>query len=529
MMANLARPTGDATSLPLVLQYNKRDLADAVPVAAMDRALNGRHLPAIPAIAVRGDGVLETFSSVLTLLVTDLARRYKLTDLGRGQGVEEWAQAAVQEIFGTSSLPSSKGAASVPTAAADRRTVRMALPADVSSAERLDARTNEALVESYAQVAAALGEGSQAIREERDLAQQRLDDVLAVLEAARGAKTGAARESVPAVMLTCLAREVEAPSASLLVPAPNQSMKAVALHRLAKDPILSHGEGSLRLRSFLQNAAPRWHEADDPALQPILSAAQPPHGSVVSVPLAVGQETPIGLALLYRAPAAPPPRRESLKHLGDLARILAPFLDSTPASGGGDKDAETRELLGTAFRLAGPRLLQSLRDLRQKLADLRRRPDSPVWLPGALAEIAPGLAEAASIGRSLSSLDSGALEDEPVDLGALLARLGPGIQVEIGRGVKMVKLDPALFGLALEALVERARQKPGAAGVEVRCAAREGRVTLRVGGRSAAGPPRGADPALLFATRVVEMHGGSVSEESDPAQGSWTVLDVAAG
>jgi signal recognition particle receptor subunit beta len=526
LMANLtSRPGGDASSIPLVLQYNKRDLPNVTATTLMDRALNTRQVPSVPAVAVRGEGVLETFSAVLTQMVADLARRYRLADLGKGQTVEDWASAAIQEIYGAGSITPSPNAAGRGTG---RQTVRLALPVDVSTGARLDARTNEALVESYAQAASALGDTVQQLREERDLAQRRLTDVLDVLDAARTLKPGVSRDPVHAVVLGCLAREVDAAHASLLVPAPNQSVRASALHGLDRDPILAQPDAMPRLRSFFLAAPPRWYETDnDPALHQILSSSQPPYGSMVSVPLTVGQESPVGVALLYRAPSAPPPRRESLKHLADLARILAPFLEAPNASGA---ESDTREIVGLGFRLAAPRLVQGLRELRQKLTDLRRRPDSPVWLPAALGEIAPMVADAAATARSLAGLETGSLEDEPVDLTVFLGRFrSRDVQVDVGAGVKVAKVDPTLFGLTLDALIERARRQAPDRTIEVRCNPRDRRVAFRVGVKGPLTPTKSADSSLAFPTKVVGMHGGQLSVEVDPTLGSWVLFDVAAG
>ena len=47
--------------MPLVFQYNKRDLPQVLEIEALDRALNARRAEVVPAVAVRGEGVLETF------------------------------------------------------------------------------------------------------------------------------------------------------------------------------------------------------------------------------------------------------------------------------------------------------------------------------------------------------------------------------------------------------------------------------------------------------------------------------------
>ncbi len=50
----------DYDSIPLVMQWNKRDLSPLVPEAELDATLNDRGVKAIPAVAASGQGVLET-------------------------------------------------------------------------------------------------------------------------------------------------------------------------------------------------------------------------------------------------------------------------------------------------------------------------------------------------------------------------------------------------------------------------------------------------------------------------------------
>lgn len=59
--------------LPLVLQYNKRDLPEAMPIAIMNQLLNssGSH-PAIAAVASEGKGTRETLSAMANLLMRKL-------------------------------------------------------------------------------------------------------------------------------------------------------------------------------------------------------------------------------------------------------------------------------------------------------------------------------------------------------------------------------------------------------------------------------------------------------------------------
>lgn len=61
--------------LPLVLQYNKRDLPDITPVSELRQALNKRGVPEFEAIAVQGKGVRETLRSIATETLSRVGRR----------------------------------------------------------------------------------------------------------------------------------------------------------------------------------------------------------------------------------------------------------------------------------------------------------------------------------------------------------------------------------------------------------------------------------------------------------------------
>ena len=57
---------------PLVIQYNKRDLPDAVPVPVLEARLNKWGAPHVEAIASSGQGVLPTLREISKLIVARL-------------------------------------------------------------------------------------------------------------------------------------------------------------------------------------------------------------------------------------------------------------------------------------------------------------------------------------------------------------------------------------------------------------------------------------------------------------------------
>ncbi len=69
---NLADYGYDAAQIPIVLQWNKRDLPNAVPVGELNAQLNPGDVPAFEAVAVRGDGVFDTLRAVSKLVLKSL-------------------------------------------------------------------------------------------------------------------------------------------------------------------------------------------------------------------------------------------------------------------------------------------------------------------------------------------------------------------------------------------------------------------------------------------------------------------------
>jgi hypothetical protein len=73
--ANLAEQNMRLESMPFVLQYNKRDLPNAVPVEELQAALNPRNAPWFEACAPKGIGVFETLKGVAKLVLIELKKK----------------------------------------------------------------------------------------------------------------------------------------------------------------------------------------------------------------------------------------------------------------------------------------------------------------------------------------------------------------------------------------------------------------------------------------------------------------------
>ncbi len=75
MAQHLTEQGLDAEKIPLVMQYNKRDLPNAVPVDELQKALNPRNLPWFEAVATEGTGVFETLKAVAKVVLQELQRK----------------------------------------------------------------------------------------------------------------------------------------------------------------------------------------------------------------------------------------------------------------------------------------------------------------------------------------------------------------------------------------------------------------------------------------------------------------------
>jgi len=72
---NLAEQGMRLETMPYVLQYNKRDLPNAVPIEELEAALNPRHVPWFEACAPKGIGVFETLKGAAKLVLNELKKK----------------------------------------------------------------------------------------------------------------------------------------------------------------------------------------------------------------------------------------------------------------------------------------------------------------------------------------------------------------------------------------------------------------------------------------------------------------------
>jgi hypothetical protein len=336
----------DPGSIPMVFQYNKRDLPDVLPLDRLEEGLNKRRVPSIPAVAAKGEGVLETFSAVLAVAIQDLSLRYRSLELARGQKPGDWVEGAIRGIFGKRSLALRpplveveeegivehdivpEAAALPPTAEApaqDHRKVKLR-PCGVTPPSPLASAGNgvvdDALVEVYAEASTELGVVAAELREERDVARKRLDEVRRALDIGDQLLSGGGVDRTLLKALDEFAEAGRCGHASLILPSPRTMFRALTRPPLAEDPLLRGPAGLSVVEMFRQDERPTLvlgTQMSDVAA--ILESAEPPMSAMVVVPLRSPTRL-LGFVVLYYPPDAALPPQARLDHLDLLARIV---------------------------------------------------------------------------------------------------------------------------------------------------------------------------------------------------------------
>jgi mutual gliding-motility protein MglA len=76
LQVNLLEQGTDPRTIPIVLQYNKRDLPDVMSLDEMDDLLNYRDLPRYQAQALAGTGVFDTLKGISEQVLRRLSQRF---------------------------------------------------------------------------------------------------------------------------------------------------------------------------------------------------------------------------------------------------------------------------------------------------------------------------------------------------------------------------------------------------------------------------------------------------------------------
>lgn len=125
--------------VPLVLQWNKQDMPELASDAELNKAINPWGRPAFPAVAFKGEGVMETFIAIVQQMLGAIAVKYNLREKGLDPAaVPELVANAFSELM-------KKAAAAKDEAPAGAAPAAAPAPAKIVLAQTPDASVGPAL------------------------------------------------------------------------------------------------------------------------------------------------------------------------------------------------------------------------------------------------------------------------------------------------------------------------------------------------------------------------------------------------
>jgi len=131
LLGNLKEYGRDIDSIPIVFQWNKRDLPTALPLEELEAKLNPSGAPTFEAVAATGEGVFPTLKALASLVLESI-NRDKKDPVGVSSGASRPAAAAAAPAAARAPAPA-RAAAAAPAA-------RPARPARPAPAQRPAAR-----------------------------------------------------------------------------------------------------------------------------------------------------------------------------------------------------------------------------------------------------------------------------------------------------------------------------------------------------------------------------------------------------
>jgi signal transduction histidine kinase/signal recognition particle receptor subunit beta len=573
---NLAANGISFESIPLVLEYNKRDERPVMSVAEMDRMFGERRVPRFETVATAGTGVMEAFAAAAGAMVERICAEYRI---GAGEDVAAGVLAALARIRAAApDLPSP--APSTAVVLEDRG------PAEEDGDPRV---LLERALAANVRVAELLAE----VQEERAQTEARVAELQALNQVGSAAAASLDEDHVVATVIEGAAAALGGGHASILLrDEEDGSLRERGVHGFLYDPLVAGAataDGQIPVAELMASPVPlAVTEKGPPGVLASIRGREPSVRCAVAAPLRIRDENR-GLLIVYFTDPGGDPGDEAVRFLGTLASGAAVALENARLHGTLERfnrelEGKVRERtaeLEKAFhelqaldRLKEDFLSTMSHELMTPLAGVRSSAEVlrtyPDMAPEERAEFLAGIEKEAArlTGRlqdilDLSALDAGrvvlarapvaprelvqesldrtkgAFEERKVSVAFQVQANLPKVPVDgrwLGRALDHVLGNAAKFspeGGEVEVTAERD-------GVQVRIAVRDRGPGIPAGERESlfrrfkqigqvlTDKTPGIGAGLPLARRIVEAHKGSIEIGGGPGRGTIVTLRLPA-
>jgi len=278
-------------TIPVVLQYNKRDLDPVLTVAEMDAALNADELPVFPTVALTGNGVLEAFASIGEHTLASVADKL-------GVGTSPQAVERLQVQMRTAVQPFIGREEKEPEPPED---VEVTVPAPEIKADEV--LSEEVLVGEAVRANLAMTD----VNVRLDAVSRQLARKVRVMDCISQFGDAVSNQRDPAKVLRLLITEtirlLQVQGAAVVITPGVGQLREAVVHGFKQDPLLHAADstGASVANALLSDQQPRLFvreidgESDGAALAAVEGAG---YASAVAVPM-ITQEKAVGLLTAY--------------------------------------------------------------------------------------------------------------------------------------------------------------------------------------------------------------------------------------
>lgn len=299
----------DPSSIPMVIQYNKRDLKHLSPVDELEALFNIGGLPSFPTVAITGEGVIEAFAAIVETTLVSLADRLGIEASSSSiDRLRQQTRAALEPYL---------TAVAQPTAADDIETTISAGGPDDTGPLPQDALIGEAVRANLAMTD---------LSARLETVGKRLERKARITRAIADFGRTVTREQDPAEILRLLMRtsiaHLGAQAATVLIARAAGRLREAVVHGVDSDPLVAaHAGRSPSLAEEIAGkrepvllAADLAGDTTGPAQRAVTDAG---FGSALAIPL-IAHDRMLGMLTVYRSPNRPALEHEDL----ELAAIL---------------------------------------------------------------------------------------------------------------------------------------------------------------------------------------------------------------
>lgn len=245
-------------TLPMVLEYNKRDEEDLLSLEEMDESLNDRKMARFETVATVGTGVFEAFVSVVLGMVDRICTEYRI---GGTQGVASAVESTLWRIHRTAmeieAARVAAGGTAAPPKPDDSRGSSTVVEIDDSEHED-PYKVSEALLERAVGTTMQVSELLTEVQESRAALESRVAEMTALYEVAGAAASVLDEDRVVAAVVEGAARALKSDHASMLLrDEDGGTLRERGVHGFLYDPMLPRsGPLPAYLERLLQSRSP---------------------------------------------------------------------------------------------------------------------------------------------------------------------------------------------------------------------------------------------------------------------------------